>query len=270
MFVLAALLHGIGPFTFGDQFLMNPSYYPLVTLALLPITFLLDALIQALFGNSLGKLIAGIRVETTNLGRPQLRQHAKRNLLVWLKGIGLGIPIISLFAMMACYMTVRSGRLTSWDSSNNVRVFSRGANIYRTLMAFGAFFALSGCVVALGVMVAGLAPQHSAAEIAKANEGLPLQIDSRTRMDKIEVVGRVVTYNYTLVDAQGAPSLTPMQIRDMRAGLPGFVLPTYCRGDKDSPPALPTYPVRYLYRTFDGQVAVDFSFRPEDCASLPY
>jgi uncharacterized RDD family membrane protein YckC len=265
---LGLIVYWIIPDIFGEHAVVDPSYDKFLSLALFPVVLLLGALVQFIFGNTPGKLMAGIRVETTRSGRLSLGQSIKRSLSVWVKGLGLGLPIVVLFAMIACYMTVKAGRLTSWDAKNDTRVFDRHSNIYRTLLTFAVTLALAGGLAALNIMsVQGTAVRHSPAEIAKANEGLPRQIDDVTRMDRIEVVDGVVTYSYTLVNSQGAPSLSPMQVRNMKAGAPGLVLPIYCRGSTDSPQPFPTYPVRYLYRTFEGKVAVDFTFRPEDCTS---
>lgn len=265
---LASLLHLIGPSIFGDDFLMDPSYDPLVTLALLPFVLLLDALIQFVCGNTLGKMIAGIRIETTTLKRPRLGQLIQRNLLLWLKGLGLGIPIVSLFAMMACYMTVRSGRLTSWDAGNDVRVFNKSSNIYRTLLIFGAVLAFTAGLIALNLIGSqALANKIAADEIAKANEELPRQIDGQTRMDSIEMVAGLVIYSYTLADPSGAPSLTPLQISDLKSDRgKSLITQNYCRPDLTGPQTSPTYSARYRYRTVDGQVVLDLTLTPQACA----
>ena len=112
-----------------------------------------------------------------------------------------------------------------------------------------------------------LANKIAADEIAKANEDLPRQIDGQTRIDSIEMVAGLVIYNYTLADPSGAPSLTPLQINDLKSDRgKSLITQNYCRPDLTGPQTSPTYSARYRYRTVDGQVVLDFTLTPQACA----
>lgn len=273
--ILLSFIAGIGvywvlPAVFGWQAILDPAYDTLIALALFPVVMVLDAVIQAAFGNTLGKLIAGIRVETTQGNRPSLSQSVQRNLRVWIKGFAFGIPLVSLFSLMACYTTVKHGGLTSWDEHSSTRVFNKNSNIYRTLLAFGAVLVMAAGIAALNVMSSqAMDGQTSDAEVAKLAESLPRQVDAVTRWDSIEMIGGVVTSTYSLVDEHGAPSLTPMQLRQLMSGLARRVaIGNYCHPDTAGPQTPPSYSVHYRYRTFDGQVAAEFTLNPEDCTRI--
>ena len=69
----------------------------LLNLLAIPGALLIDGLVYAAFGTTPGKAVAGIRVVVDGSGqRLTLRVYLKRNFEVYLFGIGLGIPIISL------------------------------------------------------------------------------------------------------------------------------------------------------------------------------
>jgi hypothetical protein len=160
-------------------------------------------------------------------------------------------------------MTVRSGRLASWDAGNDVRVFSKSSNIYRTLLVSGLVLAMYAGLVALTV-IASQTLSTGNAVLAEANENLPRQVDDGTRMDKIEADGGWIIYNFTLVDPDGASSVTPAQTLQMQSeGFRQFVVAGYCQSD--SP--LRSTPVRYRYRTLEGKTVLDLPVTPKACAT---
>jgi uncharacterized RDD family membrane protein YckC len=239
---------------YGPAILDSRSFTIVSTIILFPIVFGVDALIQFTFGNTPGKRLAGIRVETAAGQRPTLYQCLMRNLWVWVRGIGLGIPLLNIAAMIACYMKVRNGGLTSWDAEWNTRVFNKHSNVYRTLLTFCCFVALAGAVAWLERLGEKSAPsgQEVAQALAATNATLPLQIDEYTRLDKVDLSGGTVTYRYTMIGPNGAP-VSPLVARVTRSeNFQARLLKEYCApGTYVAQKAL-GYKTRFLYHRSDG------------------
>ncbi len=72
------------------------------------------------------------------------RQGLKRAFSVWLKGLGLGIPIIALFTQIASYNQLTKQGSTSWDREGKYRVSHRPIGIVRIALAVLYFAALVG------------------------------------------------------------------------------------------------------------------------------
>jgi len=58
----------------------------------------------------------------------------KRSLVVWLRGLGLALPIISLITLIVAYNTLKNDGQTSWDRDFNISVLHRDLSIFRWLL----------------------------------------------------------------------------------------------------------------------------------------
>jgi hypothetical protein len=124
----------------------------LLTLVTFPIVMVADALVLALFGNTLGRLIAGVRVETIDFARPSLLVCLSRNMFVYVYGLGLGIGLVGLITALNGYTTVNNGALVRWDNDTRTRVYDRGSNIWRTCLVGALYLALGVAPVALPML----------------------------------------------------------------------------------------------------------------------
>jgi uncharacterized RDD family membrane protein YckC len=100
---------------------------------IIPVAMLVDALIYAVFGNTAGKAIAGIRVvNDRSRERLVLPGYVKRNLELYFFGLGTGLPVVSLVTMFFAYRRVDREETPSWDLSADSQVISLSANSLRT------------------------------------------------------------------------------------------------------------------------------------------
>ncbi len=67
------------------------------------------------FGTTLGKALYGIRL-TPKGTEITFYEAAHRSALVWLRGIGIGIPIIGFFTMMNANSKLKANGATTWDA----------------------------------------------------------------------------------------------------------------------------------------------------------
>ena len=84
---------------------------------------------EALFLSSIrttpGKWALGLRVESADGERLTFGAAWKRALQVWLRGLGAGIPIVSLFTMGRAYAVLNREGRASWDADEGTTVGAR-------------------------------------------------------------------------------------------------------------------------------------------------
>jgi hypothetical protein len=186
---------------------------------ILPFALSIDAVILSAFGNTPGRALVGIRVETIRHERLDLRTAFKRNARVYFFGMAIGFPLAAMFTYLGNFNKLRNGEQTSWDKQLYTRVYNSGNNSVRTALA---------AVLALGITIADRTysamqdranrssldnpamvaqsenPTSSRDPIADelkaaAAEIKPQQVDEITRLDRAEADGRVFTYYYTII-----------------------------------------------------------------------
>ncbi|GHU27044.1 hypothetical protein AGMMS50256_05870 [Betaproteobacteria bacterium] len=92
---------------------------------LLPIPFVLiiqivDGVVLHLFGSSIGRLLFNIHVSPPSDGDISLA--IKRSLLCFVRGMGLGIPVVSLFFIAYQHGKLKKNKQTSWDMETGYSV----------------------------------------------------------------------------------------------------------------------------------------------------
>jgi uncharacterized RDD family membrane protein YckC len=128
---------------------INPIVSAVAT-TLLAIPF--NALLIGLTGGSLGKWLFGVMVLDRNqpigFGPALVREGS-----VWLRGLGLGIPIISLFTLIASFRTLQKAGATSWDASEGYTVTHRPKGnrlVIGMLVGIGLYLLVFAGLIALG------------------------------------------------------------------------------------------------------------------------
>ena len=96
------------------------------------LALLLDAIVMALFGTTLGKALQGLRVRDLKGNSPRLFRALQRNLGVFFAGCGFGVPVISLITYIMNYRRLSSNDLTFWDRNAGTRVFDQRVTPLRT------------------------------------------------------------------------------------------------------------------------------------------
>ncbi len=132
--ILSIVLGFIVPGVFAGEIFKGRAGDYLIGFLLLPFVLLLDAAIQALFGQTVGKAVAGIRVETMAHARLTFGQALRRNAEMYIRGMILGIPLITIIGFWNSYKDLKAGRLTSWDRDLSTRVFAKRHKVVRTAL----------------------------------------------------------------------------------------------------------------------------------------
>lgn len=170
-------------------------------LFLLPLALVCDALTYALFGNTPGKRLAGLRVCDAAGGKLPWGRHFARNAGVWLNGLGLGVGLVALFTLVHQYKRVRSGALTSWDQRQESRVARVRRGVWRTPATATIYVVLTVGCLGFGQYFASMTPQQQLEFMAAAaSPGKPTMLDDTLRIDRVWVApGLVLEYDYTVL-----------------------------------------------------------------------
>ena len=88
--------------------------------------FFLDAIVYALFGNTLGKKLMGIQVLEADGRKVSRSRYFRRNLQVFLEGYALGIPPLFLISFIWQSERVYRGKPATYDARLGFQVVSNG------------------------------------------------------------------------------------------------------------------------------------------------
>ncbi|BDT59754.1 hypothetical protein MasN3_32480 [Massilia varians] len=120
------------------RWLETPFGWKLFGLACIPGGLVLDAALQARFGNTPGKALLGLRLITTDGHVPGFGELLRRNLKIWRDGLALGLPFISLATMARQGLRLRKGMQASYDKDEFL--VSAGGTGWVAKAVFGAAF----------------------------------------------------------------------------------------------------------------------------------
>jgi hypothetical protein len=130
LFVPERIMHMLATTDTGLT-LLNPWFY--LALLLVPLALLLDALVLRLFGNTPGKALLGLKLMGQQ-DQPALHHYLRRNVWLWIRGLGLSIPFVSLITMLQQFMHTRDHQHSHYDLKTGFRVLARPVPLWRTLL----------------------------------------------------------------------------------------------------------------------------------------
>lgn len=119
----------------------------MVGFTLLALAVPAEALVIAGFGRTPGKALLGITLSDAH-GPLSFATALKRSVRVWVMGLGMGLPLVSLLAPLLSYLRLSSRGFTAWDEALGVRVEAESLSVARTAVAVG----IVGGILALAVL----------------------------------------------------------------------------------------------------------------------
>jgi hypothetical protein len=109
-----------------------------------------NAAMIGLTGASIGKWIFGIRVMRD--GKPIGFANAlAREFKVWWRGLGAGVPLVSLATLAHAFRQLTDNRITSWDNDQSNTVVHRAESLPATISMWAAAALIVAGYVALRV-----------------------------------------------------------------------------------------------------------------------
>jgi uncharacterized RDD family membrane protein YckC len=181
----------------------------LLNLLAIPGALLIDSLVYTAFGTTPAKAIAGIGVINESSGdRLPFRVYFKRNFEVYLFGLGLGLPIISLITLIVSYRKVARGELSSWDLYAESKVNARSRSRVRTWIVAAIYLTLLAAVMLLEVY-----DRDNAARRASETREIEMRNRSEQQLQNTARAinkdgARMVRPNTRFDDVRAGPGLT--------------------------------------------------------------
>jgi hypothetical protein len=115
-FLLGAVLAVVAPDAVAQA---NPIAMNVLVLALfVPV----EALVLSGTGSTPGKRLLRIHVTHADGSRLAFGTAMERSVQVWLRGLGLGLPLVSAVTMVMSYLTLSGEGRTAWDHKLGLRV----------------------------------------------------------------------------------------------------------------------------------------------------
>ena len=107
-----------------------PSFTPLVSspdwiisrMLLLFFWCLCEALCLSTWGTTPGKSLMRVTVRNADGSKLNVRSALSRSVDVWIRGLGAGVPLIGLIALIVAYEKLTQNGITTWDQSRNFAV----------------------------------------------------------------------------------------------------------------------------------------------------
>jgi uncharacterized RDD family membrane protein YckC len=118
---------------------------PFVLLLYIP----LEAWMLSRYGTTPGKSLLRIQVRTLPGSLPTFRQAMLRGWLVYLKGLALGLPFISMFMMLWWKYRLVQNRVTPWDETSETRVEHGEPEPWRYVLLTGIVLGVAMTFLAL-------------------------------------------------------------------------------------------------------------------------
>jgi len=123
---------------------------PIVAGVVLSLIWLLaEAVLLALFGTTPAKWLFGIKVAHPGGGLLSFSESLNRSFLVFVQGLGFGIPFVALFTQLFAYRRLAKTGTTLWDTSTSAVVLHKKWGVFRALVCTAAVFAVLILISAL-------------------------------------------------------------------------------------------------------------------------
>jgi S1-C subfamily serine protease len=119
-----------------------------------------EAGLLSTWGTTPGKWIFHTTVRSKTGAQLDYSAALTRSANVWARGMGIGIPIVTLFTLLRGYSRLKSDGETSWDRDGNSEVHHKGTGLVRLAIAFGAAAAIVGLIF-LGIYVGDLEEEQN-------------------------------------------------------------------------------------------------------------
>ena len=101
-----------------------------------------EALLLSLFGTTPAKWLFGIRVAHPGGNLLSFAAALNRSFLVFVQGVGFGIPFVALFTQLFAYRRLTKTSTTLWDTSTTAVVLHKKWGVFRALACTAAVFAV--------------------------------------------------------------------------------------------------------------------------------
>ncbi len=142
IYIFAIIICGLWMIISPSIFLKSRIMFGLITIF---IWIFVESVFLSSWGTTFGKWLLKIKVRDKEDKKLTFLVALKRSFLVYLKGYGLGMPIISIFTELSAYNKLINNGITTWDEDCQLVVSHQAIGIIRSAVAIiliGIFFLL--------------------------------------------------------------------------------------------------------------------------------
>lgn len=150
-FLLAAVLPAAALHWLLNSMLLGAPLASLFLLAYIPV----EAWLLSRNGTTQGKALMCVQVRRTDGALATYKQALMRSLLVYIKGVALWLPIVSLFMMSYWRIRLLQRGFTSWDEATALSVEHGEPETWRFLLVALFFAGLLGLALLFSLSPAG-------------------------------------------------------------------------------------------------------------------
>ncbi len=158
------------------------DYQFLIGFLLLIVWVLIDPIVLATLQTTLGKYLLGIRLTNRDNSRITLAQAYSRSFGVYISGLGLGLPIVSLVTLSMSYDRLAKTNSTKWDSEGRFEVSHSEIPLWKGSLAAVLLIGF------LGLSILGAVMPDSAARPVSAQLSPAQAFDRATEADQFATV----------------------------------------------------------------------------------
>lgn len=126
-FLLILWLHQWIPFTIHEYWI------PFEFFLWIPV----EAILLATWGTTPGKFFLKTKMRVGKKTRFDWMGAFRRSFAVWVRGLGMGIPVINFFCLVTAYNKLKIFQITSWDQEDHVVVTHYPIGKWRIYVASG-------------------------------------------------------------------------------------------------------------------------------------
>ncbi len=108
----------------------------LLGLIILTAYVFVESAMLARWGTTPGKAILKVRLRKSTGDKLSFPEALSRSGKVWVRGLGLGIPIVNLVTLLHGYRRLKERGITSWDEEEHLRVSHQEVSPSRAILVF--------------------------------------------------------------------------------------------------------------------------------------
>jgi len=105
-----------------------------LAIMLISVYFFVEPIMLCSWGTTPGRALFKIRLRRQNGRKLSYLEALSRSVSVWIKGFGLGIPLVSLFTLLNSYNRLTKDGITSWDRDGSFSVSHQVIGPLRTIV----------------------------------------------------------------------------------------------------------------------------------------
>ncbi len=94
----------------------------LVTIILMFVYVFVEPIMLTSWGTTLGKALLRVKIRKSNGSKPTYAEALVRSVSVWVRGLGLGIPLVILITLIIEYKKLIKNGITTWDRGGDFNV----------------------------------------------------------------------------------------------------------------------------------------------------